>query len=104
MSQLDTLPAPLSRPAQAYPSDLRTLKVTGTVTVAYVVEADGSVSQVRPVAISLQSGRKKRLDPGMEEEAEAYAVADARLWSFSPGRKDGRAVAARLSTMVRFAP
>jgi TonB family protein len=65
--------------------------IEGLVKLAIIIEADGSVSDVRIT---------ESLDPtfGLDDEA----VKAARQWSFNPARKDGKPVAIGVELELRF--
>jgi protein TonB len=75
-----------------YPAEAMRAKVEGTVKMEMIVQADGTVGEVRVVR-SLD--RKFGLD-----DAAVKAVKEMR---FSPAMKDGMAVPVLLSTEIAFA-
>lgn len=63
-----------------YPEEAKQSKVTGTVTVRYDIQVDGSVTNVSVV----------QSDP--PETFDAAALSHVRSWVFRPAKKDGTAV------------
>jgi protein TonB len=75
-----------------YPKEAVADKVTGTVFVSFVVNADGSVSDVQVL---------KGIGSGCNEEA-LRVVQNMPNWL--PGRQSGQPVAVRYSLPIRFVP
>lgn len=65
-------------------------KVEGTVEVDAVVQADGTVGDVK-------------VTRSLDEELDQEAVKATKLWQFSPGTKDGKPVAVRVNIELSFA-
>ena len=82
-------PVVVKRVAPQYTPDAMRAKVEGTVGLECVVETDGSTSGIRVI---------KALDPGLDEEA----VKALRLWTFEPGKKDGKPVRVRITLEMTF--
>jgi protein TonB len=83
-----TPPSPLAQSAPSYPSDAKDSGVEGTVIVRYVIQQDGSVSNVRAVR-----------GPA---ELRAVCVAAVQRWRFKPAMLDGRAVAVSRTASFPF--
>ncbi|KAF0094426.1 MAG: periplasmic protein TonB [Puniceicoccaceae bacterium 5H] len=79
LSDLTEAPRPVGRPNIQYPLELKSQRVTGSVTVRMVVRADGSVGEIRV----------EKSDHPLFEEAVIRAM---RRMRFEPGQKDGKAV------------
>ncbi len=85
----DQPPLLVSRTRPYYPPEYAAKRVEGEVLVDFIVLADGAVSRVRAVRSS---------DPRLDRLAER-AVAQ---WVFTPGRKNGVAVATHLQVPIEF--
>ncbi|HVW22399.1 MAG TPA: energy transducer TonB [Opitutaceae bacterium] len=85
---LDQVPVATFQPAPNYPYALKREGISGTATVDFIVEADGTTSHV-----SVAGARS--------EFGDSAAQALAR-WRFRPGRKLGRAVRTHMVVPVRF--
>ncbi len=75
-----------------YPKEAVANKVTGTVFVSFIVNADGSVSDVQVL---------KGIGSGCNEEA-LRVVQNMPAWL--PGKQSGQTVAVRYSLPIRFVP
>lgn len=85
----DGAPRLLAAVAPIYPAELAAARTTGSVTVRFVVSTDGSVGSCEIVA--------------SDHPAFSAAVIEAvQRWSFQPGIKDGRAVAAQMQVSIPF--
>jgi uncharacterized protein (TIGR03435 family) len=74
-----------------YTLEAKEAKIEGQVWLTAVVEADGTVGEVR-VTRSLDQ------EHGLDEEA----IKAAKRWRFSPGTKDGKPVAVKVTIELRF--
>ncbi len=83
-------PRPTERPAPEYPARARAQGQTGSVTLSFVVDLDGSAVDAHVVESS---------PPGVFDEAALDAVA---RWRFEPGRNEGVPVAVRVRQTLRF--
>jgi protein TonB len=90
VSEVDTPPEPLARVAPLYPYTARARGIEGRVELLFVVQPDGSVSDVEV---------KSSLPRGTFDEAAMDAV---KKWRFKPGTKGGRPVATRVLLPLRF--
>jgi TonB family protein len=72
-------PQKLEGPGPFYPREPYDANVQGNVGLVVVVQADGSVGDIRVA---------KPLEPNLDEAA----IASARRWRFKPGTKDGQPV------------
>ncbi|HEX2101519.1 MAG TPA: TonB family protein [Candidatus Synoicihabitans sp.] len=86
---LDNEPRARVQPAPVYPFEQKRTGMSGTVTVRFTVDREGNVREAHVV----QSD-----DRGFEESA----VKAVLRWKFEPGRKNGRAVAFRMSVPIVF--
>jgi TonB family protein len=72
-----------------YPEELRVLGIDGEVTVSFIVNARGRIEDPRVVA---------RSNPGFVRAA----LETVQTWTFQPGTKDRRPVAARMEATIVF--
>jgi protein TonB len=84
-----TLPTAIRSPAPPYTPDAMLRRIQGAVSLQVDVRPDGTVGTVALV---------KSLYPELDETA----VATVRQWRFTPGTKDGKPVAVRVSVEVEF--
>jgi periplasmic protein TonB len=84
-----TAPVAIRQVKPAYTAEAMKAKIQGIVRLECVVEADGSVGDVRVV---------KALDPGLDQEA----VKALKQWRFKPGSKDGKAVRVLIELEMTF--
>ncbi len=82
-------PIPIYKPTPAYSEEARKAKYQGTVVLWIVVQADGSVTDVRVV---------KPLGLGLDEKA----VESVKTWKFKPAQKNGVPVPVLMSVEVSF--
>jgi periplasmic protein TonB len=87
---VDDPPRPTSRTACGFPARARARNVSGAVTLSVLVQADGSLSDVRV----LESD-----PPGIFDDT---ALSCVRGWRFEPARYEGRPVAVRARQTLRF--
>jgi TonB family protein len=73
-----------------YPESAKEAKIEGRVLVNFVVKADGSVSNIEVV---------RGIGSGCDQEA-VRVVAESGIWT--PGKKDGKAVATQMTLPVQF--
>jgi len=90
LGELDEPPRPLARLQPLYPVQARMRRIEGAVTVEFVVARDGSVRDIEVVSA----------EPG--DLFVNSAVRAVRNWRFTPGTRDGRAVAARVRQRITF--
>jgi len=74
-----------------YPAEAEAKKIQGTVKLSFVVEKDGSITEIKP---------QTKLGYGLEEEA-ARLLKYGRRWN--PSIKDGKPTRVRLTYDVKFA-
>jgi periplasmic protein TonB len=89
LSMLDQLPVATYQAPPTYPYDMKKAGITGTVTVAFVLEADGHVSSAYA-------------ESATQHEFEANAIQAVMKWRFHPGRRGGRAVRTHMSVPIKF--
>jgi protein TonB len=73
-----------------YPSEAREKNVQGTVFVAFVVQADGTITDAEVI---------KGIGKDCDDEARRVVAA---MPPWQPGRQSGKAVAVRYSLPIRF--
>jgi TonB family protein len=72
-----------------YTADAMRARVQGVVTLECVVQADGTIGDVKVL---------KSLEAGLDQEA----IKAVKQWRFKPGLKDGKAVPVRVTLEVTF--
>ena len=90
ISDLDEPPRPLARLKPIYPPQARMRRIEGEVVVEFIVNAEGTAQDI--VVVSSRPG-------------DIFATAAVRAierWRFTPGTKDGEAVATRVRQKVAF--
>lgn len=90
IGELDEPPRPLARLTPVYPPQARMRRIEGMVVVEFIVTPDGFPQSIE--VVSAQPG-------DIFVNAALRAI---ERWRFSPGRKDGRAVATRVRQTVSF--
>ena len=86
-----SLPTVVTQVNPSYTPQALANRITGTVRMAAVVSADGTVGDVTVV---------QSLDTVYGLDAQA--VLAAKQWIFNPGMKDGKAVAVRVTIEMTF--
>jgi len=89
MADLDQKPRAVYQPAPAYPASLRSRKIDGVVTVLFVVDSNGRVTNAKV---------EKSSDPAFDKPA----LDAVRKWKFDPAMKEGRKVSAKMRAPIRF--
>jgi TonB family protein len=84
-----TPPKPISTPNAEYTDQARRKKISGTVLVDLIVNADGTVRSVSVL---------QKLEPSLDKQA----VKAVRQWTFQPATKDGEPVPIHLKAEVSF--
>jgi periplasmic protein TonB len=90
LADLDQPPQPLVQMHPVYPPKARASRVEGSVTLEFIVAADGSAHDVTVVSAS---------PPDVFEKVTTRAV---QGWRFSPGTKDGKPVPVRVRQTIKF--
>ena len=89
ISQLDKIPTPTVQGRPIYPFEMRRAGITGTVTVQFIVQKNGTVRD----AYALKSTQR---------EFEAEAVKAVSKWKFKPGQRGGAPVDTRMNVDIVF--
>jgi len=89
ISQLDKIPTPTVQGRPVYPFEMRRAGITGTVTVQFIVQKNGTVRD----AFALKSTQR---------EFEAEAVKAVSKWKFKPGQRGGAPVDTRMNVDIVF--
>ncbi len=89
VSELDRTPRPISRTPPLYPYSMRRERITGSVTLVFVIDEDGRVTE-------------PRVESSTRREFERPALEAVRQWRFEPGRKDGEPVPTLVRTPIEF--
>ncbi len=90
LGELDEPPRPIVQLRPQYPPQARLRQQEGFVTVEFIVNADGAVED--PIVM-------EATPPDLFDQAALRAVA---RWRFSPGIREGAAVAVRVRQRVEF--
>lgn len=73
----------------AYSPGSRGVRVGGTVTVGLVVTSGGTPRDVRVVQ-------------GLDKDIDQSAVDAVKQWRFEPAKKEGKAIAVRITIQIQF--
>ncbi len=90
LTELDAPPRPVTQLRPLYPARARARRIEGSVTLVFVVDANGVVRDIEPVAAHPD-----------DTFVEAAMRAAAR-WRFSPGIRHGKPVPVRVRQTIRF--
>ena len=82
-------PVPVKEVRPQYTADAKDARIQGTVVVECVVQADGTIGDVKVL---------KSLDAGLDEEA----IKAVKQWRFEPGTKDGKPVPVLVTLEMTF--
>ncbi|HZL99826.1 MAG TPA: energy transducer TonB [Planctomycetota bacterium] len=91
LTDIDQKPRVIFRAAPQFPSEMRGKKIEGQVTVIFVVDASGKVTEPRV---------EKSNHPAFEKPA----LEAVRQWKFEPGVKSGERVPCKMRVPFRFQP
>ncbi len=91
LSEIDQKPRPIFQSAPVFPPQLAGKKVDGLVTILFVVDATGKVSNPRV---------EKSSHPAFERPA----VDAVKQWKFEPAVRGGKRVACKVRAPIRFQP
>ena len=91
LAEIDQKPRAVFQTSPQYPSEMRSKKVEGQVTLIFVVDASGKVDDARVEKSSHPAFEKPALDA-------------VRQWKFEPGVKGGQRVACKMRVPIRFQP
>jgi TonB family protein len=89
LKDLDQIPTPSVQAPPNYPPELKRKGTEGFAEVAFVVDAQGNVQNVRVLSSSMR-------------EFERAAMEAISKWKFKPGRKGGKPVATNMSVPINF--
>lgn len=89
LKDVDVPPSPTTQSPAVYPADLKRMGIEGNADIAFVVDENGNVQNVRVLSSS-------------QREFEPAAMAAIQKWKFRPGRKDGKAVSVAMSVLLNF--
>lgn len=89
LADLDRVPEPVFQPPPVFPRQLRNEVSKATVTVEFIVSADGKVTYAKVTDASY---------PGFEDAA----IRGVMRWQFRPGMKGGKRVATRMIVPLIF--
>ncbi|MEO6992861.1 MAG: energy transducer TonB, partial [Lacunisphaera sp.] len=89
MSQLDQRPILRVPVNPQYPYEMSRAGINGNVTVEFIINTNGDVTQAQVVRSS-------------HREFEVPAVQAVLKWKFKPGRRGGRSVNVRASQLIEF--
>lgn len=87
--EVDHAPVVTAQPSPTYPRSLRVANIEGSATLAFTVNAAGTVEDAE-------------VTNATEPAFGASALAAVRQWKFRPGRKEGRNVNTRMTVPMRF--
>ena len=90
LSEVDSIPEPIVQVPPLYPYSAKARGIEGRVELLFVVQPDGSVSDVQI---------KSSFPRGIFDEAAMNAV---KKWRFKPGTRSGKPVATRALLPLKF--
>jgi protein TonB len=91
LTELDQRPRPIFQAAPVYPARMRSKKTQATVSIVFVVDANGKVSEAKVEDSTHPAYDKSALDA-------------VKQWKFEPGIKSGQRVACKMRVPIRFQP
>lgn len=91
LTEIDQKPRPIIQGAPIYPATMRGAKTEGVVTVLFVVDATGKVSN-------------PRIDKSSHPAFEKPALDAVRQWKFEPAVRAGQRVPCKMRVPIRFQP
>lgn len=91
LSEIDQKPRPIFQTAPVYPASMRSRKVEGVVTVIFVVDPTGKVSN-------------PRVEKSSDSVFESPALSAIKHWKFEPAIRAGQRVACKMRIPIRFQP
>jgi protein TonB len=89
VGDLDQKPVARVQPGPAYPYEMSRAGISGEVTVEFIINTNGDVTQTQVMRSS-------------HREFEVPALQAVQKWKFKPGRKGGRVVNVRASQTLEF--
>jgi protein TonB len=90
LSDLDQAPRVVYQPAPSYPPDMKKKKIQGTVTILFIVDADGRV-------------KEPKVQKSDHPSFDAPALNAVKRWRFDPGKVGGQPVQFRMRVPITFA-
>lgn len=91
LAEIDQKPRPILQSAPNYPSEMRGKKIEGIVTLIFVVESSGKVSN-------------PRVESSTHPAFDRPALDAVRHWKFEPALKGGQRVNCKMRVPIRFQP
>ena len=91
LAEIDQKPRPIFQTAPAFPNEMRGKKLEGVVSILFVVDSDGKVTNPRI---------EKSTHPAFEKPA----LDAIKQWKFEPAIKAGRRVSCKMRASIRFQP
>ncbi len=91
LAEIDQKPRPVFQSAPAFPAEMRGKKLEGIVSILFVVDPDGKVTNPRV---------EKSTHPAFEKPA----LDAIKQWKFEPAIKAGRRVPCKMRAPIRFQP
>ena len=91
LSEIDQKPRAVFQSAPLYPGEMRGKKLEGVVTLTFVVDASGKVSNARV---------ERSTHPAFERPA----LDALKQWKFEPALKGGQRVGCKMRVPIRFQP
>ncbi len=89
LTEIDQKPRVIYQATPVYPASLRGKKVSGAVSIVFVVDASGRVSN-------------QKVEKSSHTDFEKPALDAVRQWKFEPGTKGGKPVACKMRISIRF--
>ncbi len=91
LAEIDQKPRPIFQSAPVFPAEMRGKKLEGVVSILFVVNPDGKVTNPRI---------EKSTHPAFEKPA----LDAIKQWKFEPAIKAGRRVSCKMRASIRFQP
>ncbi|HWB19706.1 MAG TPA: energy transducer TonB [Phycisphaerales bacterium] len=91
LAEIDQKPQAIYQASPQYPSEMRGKKVEGLVTLIFIVDASGKVSN-------------PKIEHSSNPVFEKPALEAVRKWKFEPAVKGGERVACKIRVPIRFPP
>ena len=91
LSEIDQKPRAIMQGSPVYPATMRGKKVEGVVTVLFIVDPTGKVTN-------------PRVEKSTHPEFERPAVDAVKQWKFEPAVKGGQRVPCKMRVPIRFQP
>jgi hypothetical protein len=105
---VDQKPVPKLRVNPVYPAELKEKDICGEAIVAFVLDEQGNVTDVKPFPL-INQRTERTVDIGGEkvtlhrdQRFDQASVDAVRQWTFSPGLKGGNPVKVRMSVPIVF--